>query len=407
MRVRSDATLKYFIEKIEHLGVSDHVKSLLDDAILHMGPNSPYKGGQDLVTLLRHAEIAARQVDDESTCERIQDAIAYTLNAILYPDLEIKYGLLPGSHDRTLRLLRGTSYAMGKYISDKLIEYLRAHPGVTHADIEEYLRNSAGTILADLVEDEENIGHYKILRGRRETQAWVYQTLGDRLNIDSTQAHDPGWPGHEIQGDTNSSITPIELARLVQLRIRTESLRALTVVVNNPHSTESDIQEALQTNLWIFGGSFLPDLGPRRTVAGTEFDIPLIRPDGSLHIVELKRANVRVVTHQRGKFIPNNEVHRAVGQVMNYLVSIDEHRSQILDKWDIDVRRAHATVVVGHPRFDSSIEERDLNAVLRMYNSHLARVEVITYKQLLDGAERFLSLDDEPMDVADLQSAVL
>ncbi|MCW3840996.1 DUF4263 domain-containing protein [Micromonospora yasonensis] len=98
-------------------------------------------------------------------------------------------------------------------------------------------------------------------------------------------------------------------------------------------------------------------------------------------------------TKQRGNVIPNGQVHRAVGQVMNYLVALDEDRIRILDQHGIDVRRAAATVIIGHPDFQAGIQEEKINEALRTYGSHLARVEVITYKQLLDGATRALSLN--------------
>jgi hypothetical protein len=48
--------------------------------------------------------------------------------------------------------------------------------------------------------------------------------------------------------------------------------------------------------------------------------------------------------------------------------------------------------VIGHPGLQNEVEEAVIGEALRTYNSHLARIEVITYKQLLDGAERALEL---------------
>ncbi|MEV6611405.1 hypothetical protein [Kutzneria sp. NPDC051319] len=43
--------------------------------------------------------------------------------------------------------------------------------------------------------------------------------------------------------------------------------------------------------------------------------------------------------------------------------------------------------------YDVSFEEQAVNETLRSYNSHLSRIDVMTYKQLLDNAARSLSPD--------------
>jgi hypothetical protein len=108
-------------------------------------------------------------------------------------------------------------------------------------------------------------------------------------------------------------------------------------------------------------------------------------------VVELKRANVRIVTHQRNGLVTTNAIHRAVGQAMNYLVGLDEERAQILSAHGIDTRRGGATVVVGHPQYQPELPASEIEEVLRVYNSHLARLEIITYGQLLERAARTLA----------------
>ncbi|WP_170293644.1 MULTISPECIES: Shedu anti-phage system protein SduA domain-containing protein [Nocardiopsis] len=154
----------------------------------------------------------------------------------------------------------------------------------------------------------------------------------------------------------------------------------------NPNAVEADLQRAREKNPWILGGRFV-DLATRRLLApGTEIDLPLLRPDGVLHAIEIKRANTKVVAHQRGRLIPSAEVHRAVEQVMDYFVSLDERREETRKTWRIDVRRCQATVVIGHPRRTEE-DPRAFHGALRVYNSHLSRIEVITYQELIDTAE--------------------
>jgi hypothetical protein len=126
-----------------------------------------------------------------------------------------------------------------------------------------------------------------------------------------------------------------------------------------------------------------------------QLDTPLLRPDGSLHIVELKQANIpRLLITDHGKPILGTEIHIAVEQAMNYLRAFDEQRAEILASLKIDTRRASVTIVIGHVNFiDEKYTEKDLREALRTYNSHLSRIEVITYDELIDGARRTLALD--------------
>ncbi|OHX01930.1 Shedu anti-phage system protein SduA domain-containing protein [Micromonospora sp. WMMB235] len=387
MPTRSDQTLHKLILKIIELGVSDHVGSILHDVLRHMGERSPYRGGRELVSLLRYAEAAARQNQDVLTSERIEDALAYAMNTMLRPDIEIKY--FPRSRQRLLNFVRGIMGGLGKEVVEHVRRFVAQNPSASAAEVQARLAEffEAATTMS---EDEEQPGRYRLLLGQRETSAWLSEMLSDRLDVE-TQNGPAGHANVRMLAEVEH-LSLEDLVQLAQLRVRAAGLQELKTVVCNPHSSEHDLQSALRRNLWIFGGAFLPTLGRRRLVSGDELDIPLLRADGSLHVVELKKANVAIMTRQRRGLIPNAEVHRAVGQVMNYLLALDEERSRILDEHGVDVRRASATVVVGHPRFQPSVEEADTNEVLRTYSSHLARIEVVTYKQLLDGAERSLSL---------------
>jgi drug/metabolite transporter (DMT)-like permease len=52
---------------------------------------------------------------------------------------------------------------------------------------------------------------------------------------------------------------------------------------------------------------------------------------------------------------------------------------------------ATMTVVIGHPRYvTADVSAAEVSETLRTYNTHVSRVQVMTYKDLLDGAERTL-----------------
>ncbi|MFI6012446.1 Shedu anti-phage system protein SduA domain-containing protein [Streptomyces sp. NPDC051243] len=183
------------------------------------------------------------------------------------------------------------------------------------------------------------------------------------------------------------------LAALLQLVHRKAGLAELRQVAEDPHALERDLQRVLQGQFWIFGGQFAGEAARRRLVPGDEVDIPLIRGDGTLQIVEIKRSMAlrgSLVKRHRSGWVPSAQVHDAVGQALNYLVHLDEHRLRIRDQFGLEARRARALVLIGHPAAQPGVPEGTINDVLRTLNTHLGRIEVLTYKELLDNAERSL-----------------
>jgi hypothetical protein len=105
VRIRSDFTLRLLLEKIVELGVPERVGFLIQDTLRHMGGRSPYRGGRELTGLLRAAHREAVRHEDERVAERLEDALAYAMNAMLLPDLEGKYQLFEGSRKSNSDLL--------------------------------------------------------------------------------------------------------------------------------------------------------------------------------------------------------------------------------------------------------------------------------------------------------------
>jgi hypothetical protein len=213
------------------------------------------------------------------------------------------------------------------------------------------------------------------------------------------------------------------LAEAVELQRRRDQLAILRRIVQDPASSErDDIHPQLKRMAWIFGGRYVGESRRKQLTTGDVLDVPLIRPDGSLHVVELKGANIpSLVRRHRGPTVPQetgqgreelplvvgNDVHEAVGQVMNYLCHLDEDRDHILTKFKIETRRASATVLVGHPNFvQGEFTDEEIASTLRIYNGHLSRIEVMHYRDLIENAERDLALAAAPTaddgDQADL-----
>jgi hypothetical protein len=133
-------------------------------------------------------------------------------------------------------------------------------------------------------------------------------------------------------------------------------------------------------------------------------DFALLAADGSLHIIELKGPNVpALVKRPREHWTVGTQVHEAAMQAANYIRTADEQGAAITTmirddlNLDVDLRRTFATVVIGHPRYQNEhpmLNEHSVPQAFRSYNAHMARVEVLTYDQLIDTARRSLTFVD-------------
>lgn len=183
------------------------------------------------------------------------------------------------------------------------------------------------------------------------------------------------------------------LAGAVQVARHSRTLDDLDALLENPKVTEPMLQSVLEKDWWIFGGKYIDKASRRSITVLDQLDVPLLRSDGVLHIVELKAARVpNLVLSHRNHVVVGPEVNIAVGQVMNYLRSLDEQRDTIFTSLGIDCRRAFATVVIGDERWVSTHTKAEVREAMRTYNSHLARIEVITYSDLLRDSRSALSL---------------
>lgn len=178
----------------------------------------------------------------------------------------------------------------------------------------------------------------------------------------------------------------------IQQASRESTLLKLDKAVHDTRTTESELQKLVENEWWLFGGRYI-DISKRRGLTVLDqLDIPLICYDGSLHVVELKKANIPdLVKPHRSHFIVGPEVNEAVGQTANYLRELDEQRDAIKTRLGIECSRISATVVIGH-RDLTDVSDNDLYRTLRTYSSHLSRIELVTYDQLVANTRNALRI---------------
>jgi Restriction endonuclease XhoI/Domain of unknown function (DUF4263) len=209
---------------------------------------------------------------------------------------------------------------------------------------------------------------------------------------------------HDVLTGITSTRTGMLAAELAVIRRRRAFLADLRELALAKESNETVMHQVLAGNYWIFGGQYVGIVARRDLMNLHQHDITLVYADRSLHIIELKGPEAPLVRRPRkNHLILSSPGHEAVGQCMNYLQMLDElgaalstvHRKEL--DLNYDYRRARATVVIGHPgRIASSIATREqVDDAVRTYNGHLTRIQVLTYSDLIDTAERALEFEED------------
>ena len=161
-------------------------------------------------------------------------------------------------------------------------------------------------------------------------------------------------------------------------------LREFQAAIDDPDANETTVHHFIEEKkpFWLFGLEYV-DLESKVAFPPNtkefEFDFMLRRLDGYMDLVELKGPDESLFdrrTRRRSKL--NVALSTALGQVLTYLSECDRRPSLRLFK-------PKAIIVIGNKRTDNPRERR-------LLMSHLTRVEILTYTELLNHGTKLLKL---------------
>ncbi|MGW6556146.1 Shedu anti-phage system protein SduA domain-containing protein [Streptomyces hydrogenans] len=364
------------------------------DAVLHImgGPGGKYGKGRPLVDALEEVSREAILHGDFALAQRFQRFAAYAGGELFLEILQNHYD--DEARQRSEEHMRRMT-AMGADRAAAALDVLCSdRPDATAADARDLFRGIARS--ADYLSLGDGGGGIRLsTREVRRLQEYGHMeiVLRDLPRPASSELA-------RMMTDVLTDVDAGMLAQILELKARQAGLTGLRTVVEDPDSSESALHACLKNQEWIFGGAYVAELARRQYTPETILDIPLLRGDGSLHVVELKRANIQdLVIRRSGQLMLGAAAHRAVSQAQNYLRAMDESRPGILAEHGVDTRRASATVVIGHPQYvTGGVTPQEISETLRTYNAHQTRIEVITYEALLDSASRMLALSSARQD---------
>lgn len=392
-RFRSSFTLWSMVqaarELTEHAGVRRRI-----DAVLSImgGLGGTYGKGRPLVNGLEDVAQEALLHEDFELARRFQRFAAYAGGELFLDILAYHYD--EEARQRSEESMRRMAAMAAERAVAALDVLCDENPAATAADARALFHGIARS--ADHLGLGTGEGGIKLSTGDlKRLQEYGQMELVLR-NLPRPASVEAARVIGEVLADADAGL----LAQLLELKARRAGLEALRAAVDDPDSSESALHACLKNQEWIFGGAYVAELARRQYTPDTILDIPLLRGDGSLHVVELKRANIKdLVIRRSGHLMLGSPANRAVSQAQNYLRTMDENRPAVLEQYGVDTRRASATVVIGHPRYaKGSISAQEIAETLRTHNTHTTRIEVITYETLLDSAARMLALSSAGQD---------
>ncbi|MFJ3404523.1 Shedu anti-phage system protein SduA domain-containing protein [Promicromonospora sp. NPDC090134] len=385
---RSSFTLRRLLEETRELTVHEDVGHQIDAALKIIDEPSSvrYGRGKPLVLALEQVGRIAFRHEEWEIVDRVQRFADYAAGELPLSILEMHYD--NGARSRQEQFMRSMASLGAQQAVSALDVLCEGHPDATASDAREFFRGIARSM--DSVSIGSGDGGVRLSPQDADRLLWIGRMELVVRDLQSPVSSETA----DLLDDLLTNPEAGALAQLVELRSRRVSLDALRAVVDEPTSSEGALHACLKSQDWIFGGAYVGELVRRQYAPDAILDIPLLRGDGSLHVIELKRANIKdLLVRRSGHVMLGASVHHAVSQAENYLRTLDEAHGRILAEHGIETRRASATVVIGHPKYlHANYSSDEVADTLRTYNSHLARLEVITYEMLLDSATRMLAL---------------
>jgi len=174
-----------------------------------------------------------------------------------------------------------------------------------------------------------------------------------------------------------------------------QALATLQSLIEDPSTSEATIQKHLEQNDWMFGSEYSVLLDRRTWTRDNTVDYMLQRTtDNFLEIIEIKtpfREPLLLHDTSHDSYYSSRKLSRVIGQVTHYIEEVERARDAILSKDGFDTSKIRAKIIIGR---DGDLGQQ---TALRNLNSHLNRIEVVTYDQLLKIAANVLNIFEREM----------
>jgi len=152
---------------------------------------------------------------------------------------------------------------------------------------------------------------------------------------------------------------------------------------------EKIFQNWIESNVWVFGIDYIKQHNSRKIALYSEADLLMESVDGYLDLIELKRPNHELFKFDTSHkcYYPHNNLSQVIGQSLFYLQKLNDYKLNIEKEYKVKVIMPRVKIIIGRNNKFSD-EEKDS---LRMLNSNLNSIQIITYDDLVQFGKLILA----------------
>lgn len=149
---------------------------------------------------------------------------------------------------------------------------------------------------------------------------------------------------------------------------------------------ELKLQEWIQNNTWVFGVEYINFFETSKIGIHSDSDFIVESLDGYADLIELKKSEFKLFNYDGShkNYYPTAELSQAVGQSIEYLKVMEDHRHILKDQDNILVLKPRIKIVIGR---SSQMNDKQKEA-LRLLNDSLHNIEVMTYDEIKARADK-------------------
>jgi|TARA_B110000093_G_scaffold152976_1_gene168396 hypothetical protein len=152
---------------------------------------------------------------------------------------------------------------------------------------------------------------------------------------------------------------------------------------------EKIFQNWIESNLWVFGIEYVKKYDARKIALFSEGDLLMESVDGYLDLIELKRPKHSILKYDNSHscYYPHPNLSQVIGQSLFYLQKLQDFKLNLEKEYKFKVIMPRIKIIIGsNNKFNDA--EKDS---LRMLNSNLNSIQIITYDDLVNYGKLILS----------------
>ena len=270
----------------------------------------------------------------------------------------------------------------------------------TQKKILEFLRSQQGVnVSGKIIETTEEV--LNIINGLKNIDPEILKTILNKLNekekINTILETLSKIELKHLSAANKQRIYRVELDNLKQL-LELEEKESIVEEIKkcenlNSYTAgqpEKIFQNWIEKNLWVFGVEYVKKYDARKVALFSDGDLLMESMDGFLDLIELKRPKYEIFQYDAGhkSYYASPDLSKTIGQCLFYLQKMDDYKLNLEKEHKVKILRPQIKIIAGRT---NNFNDAQFEA-LRMLNSNLSHIQIISYDYLLSCGKKLISL---------------